>query len=252
MSARTSPNQLTGAAGTGVSIQIYARATGVLMLITLIFGYFGEAYVPSKIIVTGDATATATNITSSTFLFRLGFASYLIEAMCDITLALLFYVLLKPVQKHIALLTAFFGLVSTAVYAVAELLYFSALVAVRSAGSLKAFSPDQINALVLLFLKMFGTCGWIFLSFYGVASALRGYLIFKSGYLPRFLGILLMIGGLGFIGKNFTSVLAPAYTSNVWLLAMVPAGLSLTAWFLIKGVDVGQWERRAAEADARL
>jgi hypothetical protein len=240
------------AAGPRDSIRVYARFTGLLMLVTLIFGYFGEAYVPSKMIAARDAAATATNIMSSPFLFRLGFASYLIEAVCDITLALLFYVLLRPVNKNLALLAAFFGLVSTAVYAIAELFYFSALIILRSADALKAFSPDQLNALALLSLKLFGNCGWIFLAFYGIASLLRGYLIFRSGYLPKFLGVLLMIGGVAFIAKNFTAVLAPAYSSNAVLLVMAPAGLALTAWLLTKGVDIAKWRERAAGADASL
>src|SRR3954470_22292347 len=106
------------------SIQTYARVAGVLLLLTIVAGFFGEVYVPSRIVVSGNATATANNITASNFLFRLGFASYLVEAACDVTLALIFYVLLRPVQKNLALLAAFFGLISTALYAVAELFYF--------------------------------------------------------------------------------------------------------------------------------
>ena len=102
-----------------VSGQTYARAAGILFLVTLFAGFFGESYVPSHFIVSGDAAATARNLTASPGLFRLGFAAYLIEATCDICLALVFYALLKPVQKDLALLAAFFGILSTALYAVA-------------------------------------------------------------------------------------------------------------------------------------
>ena len=82
--------------------------------------------------------------------------------------------------------------------------------------------------------------------FYGVASMIRGYLIFRSGYLPRFLGVLLAFAGLGFVTRNFALILAPAYASDVLLLPMSIAALSLTVWFLAKGIDVAKWEARAA------
>ena len=194
-----------------------------------------------------DATATANNIVASESLFRLGFASYLLEAMCDIALALILYVLLRPVRRDLSLLAAFFGLVSTATFAVAELFYyFGASLILGGAPYLKTFSPAQVNTLVQLLLKLYGTGGEIFMVFYGVAAILRGYLIFQSGYLPKFLGVLLALGGLGFVTRNFALVLAPAYASDFLLLPMFLAGVSLTGWFLVKGVDVSKWEEKAA------
>jgi hypothetical protein len=105
------------------SVSTYARLAGVLFLLTIVAGSFGEFYVPSQLVVPADATATANNIVASESLFRLGFASYLVEAICDIALALILYVLLRPVRRDLALLAAFFGLVSTATFALAELFY---------------------------------------------------------------------------------------------------------------------------------
>jgi hypothetical protein len=82
--------------------------------------------------------------------------------------------------------------------------------------------------------------------FYGVAGIIRGYLIYHSGYLPRTLGVLLAIAGVGFAVKNFTLVLAPSYSSDVFLVPMFVAGLALTSWMLVRGVDVRQWEARVA------
>jgi Domain of unknown function (DUF4386) len=226
------------------SMQRYTRIAGVLFILTLIFGFFGEAYAPGKFIVSGDAAATARNIIDSPMLYRLGFASYLIEGLCDIALAWIFYVLLRAVNRDIALLSAFFGLVSTAVYAVAELFYFTALIILRNATALAAFSPEQLNALALLALKISGNCGWIFLAFYGVPSVLRGYLIYRSGYFPKFPGILLLVAGGGFITKDFLAVLAPTYASDMLLLPMFLSLLSLMLWFLFKGVDAEEWERQ--------
>jgi hypothetical protein len=231
------------------SAQTYARIAGVLFLISIVAGAFGEAYVPSKLIVSGDATATAKSIIAFNSLFRMGFASYLVEAVCDIALSLILYVLLRPVRKDLALLAAFFGLVSTALFGVAELFYFAASLILGGADYLKTFSPAQLNTLALLSLKLYGYGGGLFMVFYGVAAVLRGYLIFRSGYLPKVLGVLLALAGLGFITKNFALVLAPAYASDAFLLPMFLACVSLTVWLLVKGVDASQWEAKAATFD---
>ena len=155
-------------------VRTYARIAGVLFLISLVAGGFGEFYVPSTLIVSGDAAATAKNIIASDSLFRIGFASYLVEAMCDIGLTLFLYLLLRPVREDLALLAAFFRLVSTAVFAVAELFYFAPLLILGGAASLKSFSPDQLNALALHSLRLYGHGAGIFMVFYGVPSILLG------------------------------------------------------------------------------
>jgi hypothetical protein len=232
-----------------LTAQTYARIAGVLFLLSFVAGGFGEAYVPSRLMVPGDATATAQNIKALDSLFRMGFAAYLVEAVCDIALTLILYVLLRPVRKPIALLAAFFGLVGTAVFAAAELFYLAPSLILGGAGYLKTFSPDQLNALALLSLKLFATGGAMFTVFYGLAWVLRGYLIFRSGYLPRFLGVLMTLGGLAFITRNVLLVLAPAYAPGSLLLLALPGGLSLTVWFLVRGVDVPKWEEKAATCE---
>lgn len=221
-------------------LQTYARIAGVLFLLSMFAGFFGELYVPSKVIVLSDAAATARNIRSSETLYRLGFAAYLVEALCDVTLSLLFYALLKAVDESWALLAAFFGLLATALFAVAELFYFGAAVVLRSADSLKAFTPDQVDGLALLCLKLYVYGGGIFMVFFGVAAMLRGYLIYRSRFLPRTLGALLMLAGLGFVAKNLALVLAPGYASNLFMAPMFVAGLALTGWMLVRGVDVAK------------
>ena len=216
------------------------------MLLSFVAGGFGEAYIPSQLIVSGDAAATAANIKGFGSLFRWGFAGYLVEATCDIGLSLMFFVLLRPVRKDIALLAAFFGLVGTAIFAAAELFYLAPSLILRGNGYLNTFSTDQLNTLALLSLKLFALGGVIPAVFYGVAWVLRGYLIFRSGYLPRFLGILMTLAGLGFIMRNVLLILAPAYASGSLLLLMVPGGLALTAWLLVKGVNVERWREQAS------
>jgi hypothetical protein len=238
-------------AGQSMRVQTYAKIAGVLFLLSMIGGGFGEFYIPSTIVVSGDATATANNIRASGLFFRFGFAAYLLEAVCDIALTWIFYVLLRPVHRNLALLMAFFGLVATAVFAGAELFYFAASFILAGNG-LTSFSSDQVDALALLSLRYYAYGAGIFMVFYGIGAILRGYLIFRSDFLPRALGVLLMIAGAGFVIKNLTLVLTPAYSSDLFVAPMFLAGLSLTAWFLVKGVDVPRWRARAEAAESPL
>ncbi len=224
-----------------MNVQRYARLAGVLMLISMVAGGFGEAYAPSKLIVSADAAATAANIRNLDFVYRLGFAAFLIESLCDITLAWLFYVLLKPVNKRLSLLAAFFGLIATATFACAQMFYFAPVVLMRGTY-MSTFSTDQINSLVLLSLKFGGLAAMVLTAYYGMNWLVRSYLIFRSGYLPKFLGVLMAIGGAGFFVRSFLLILAPAYASDVFLMLLFPGGLILTFWLMIKGVNLAKWE----------
>jgi hypothetical protein len=226
------------------SAQTYARIAGVLFLLTMVCGFFGEMLVPSRLIVGTDAAATARNVVANDALFRISVVSYLVEALCDIALSLVLYLLLRPVRRDLALLAAFFGLVSTALYGVAEVFYFAPTLLLGGADYLKAFSPEQLNALALLCFKLYARVGGMFMVFYGVAAVVRGYLIYRSGYLPRALGVLLAIAGLGFITRNLVLVLAPAYASDLLLLPMFVAVLSMTFWLLVRGLDIARWNAR--------
>lgn len=228
-----------------MNVQRYARIAGILFLISLVCGGFGEAYVPSKLIVAGDAAATVANIKNFDFIYRLGFAAFLIESLCDIALVGILYVLLKPVNKTLSLLAAFVGLVGTALFAFAELFYIAPLLITGGADYLKTFTPDQLNSLVLLSMKFYGYAGMITTAYYGLSWIFRSYLIWESGYLPKFLGALMAIGGIGFVVKNFLLILAPAYASDVFLMLMFPGGLAMTIWLLVKGVDVAKWNAKA-------
>jgi Domain of unknown function (DUF4386) len=229
------------------SAQTYARFAAILILLSFVGGGFGEAYVPAKLIVPGDAAATVANLRSSEALFRWGFAAYLLEACCDITLALVFYVLLRPVHRYISLLTAFFGLLATASFAGSELFYFAPMLILKGSGYLKSFSPDQLNSLALLSLNLFGLGAVLFTVFYGVVWVLRGYLIFRSGYLPKFLGILMAIAGSTFIISNFGVVLAPGFRADWLPLPMLLGLLTLAVWLLVKGINLPRWEAKIGE-----
>jgi hypothetical protein len=235
------------------SVQTYARIGGVLFLISAVAGGVGEFFVPSQLVVSGDAAATANNIMANESLFRLGFVGYVIEGLCDVALTLVLYVLLRPIHRDLALLAVFFRLVSTAVFGLAQVLFYAApLVILGGADYLRTFSPDQLQTLSYVSLRLFGLGAGIAFAFYGVGSIVFGYLIYRSGYLPRILGVLLAISGLGFVIRTFLLVLAPAYASPAFLAPTAVAGVALTVWLLARGIDVPKWEEKAARRSPRL
>jgi hypothetical protein len=236
-----------------MSVQTYARIAGVLFLISAVAGAFGEFVVPAQVIVSGDAIATTNNIVASESLFRLGFASYLVEALCDVALTLVLYVLLRPVNRDLALLAVFFRLVSTSVFGANEVLFYSTpSLILGGADYLNAFSPDQLTSLAFLSVRLYGFGSGIAFVFYGIGSIVIGYLIFRSAYLPRVLGLLLALSGLGFVTRSFLLILAPAYASSVLLVPTAVAGLALAVWLLVRGVDVPMWEEKVALVDLRV
>jgi hypothetical protein len=231
-----------------MNVQRYARVAGVLFLISLVAGGIGEAYVPAKLIVSGNAAATVANIANHDLLYRIGFATFLMESFCDVTLALIFYALFKPVNRQLSLLAAFFGLMASATFAFAEAFYFAPTI--MNAAYLKTFSTDQLNALVLLSMKFYSYAGMIFTGYYGIEWLVRAYLIWKSTFLPKALGVLMGIGGSAFVLRNILMILAPQYASDVFLMLMFPGALAMTVWLLVKGVDLAKWNAKASAAHA--
>lgn len=226
------------------SLKTYSRAVGIFLILTILGGWFGEMYVPS-LMMTGDAATTAAQLRLNEGLFRLGFAAYLVEAFSDVVLAWLFYVLLKPVHRDLALLSAFFGIVSMSLFAVTKMFYFSAPLLLKS-RYLTAFSPEQLDAFSSAFLALYAGLSGLFMLFYGTGWILRGWLTFKSGYLPRFLGVLMVAAGSGFVAKNITKVLAPAYSHDMLLAPMFLNAVVLAIWMLVRGVDQNKWDRATA------
>jgi hypothetical protein len=239
-------DKMDGQAEGRKSVQAYARVAGLLLLVSLVAGGFGEGYAPSQLIVANDATATVANLHDHEMLYRLSFAAYLIEALCDIAIALIFYVLLRPVSRGLALLAAFFGVLSTALYAACEIFYFGLpRLLLANHPYLQAFSPDQIHGMALVSLTLFNSGAGLFLVFYGVAWVIRGWLMIRSQYFPTLLGLLMIIGGLGFAARTFAIVLMPQYATGMLLFLMAPGGVLLALWLLVRGVNLAKWEAKA-------
>jgi len=154
---------------------------------------------------------------------------------------------LRPVQRSLALLAAFFGLVGVAVFAVAELFYLAPLLLVGGDAYLSAFTGDQLSTLTLLALKFYSFASGALMAFGGVGSLIYGYLFFISGYAPRALGALLALGGAAFLVRNFLFVLAPAYAYDWLFLPMLLAMLGLGTWLIARGVNEEAWTTRGGE-----
>lgn len=235
---------------TQISPQVYARIGGALYLIIIIIGFCTTFFVREKLVVSRDVTATAYNIMASQSLWRIGIAADLIMHVTDVPLMVVIYVLLRPVNKKLALLAVLFNLIQTAVLVANKLNLFAALFSLESADYLKAFEPHQLYTQVNLTLKLHDYGFGIGLIFFGFVCLVQGYLIFRSGYFPKTLGVLMTIAGLSYLTNSFTLILAPAYAATILpILALALIGeLSFCLWLILKGVNVPKWEKRVAES----
>ncbi len=228
---------------------VYARITGLLVLILVVLGPFSQLYVPSTLIVPEDATATADNIRASESLLRLGIVSDSAIFLIEIVVTVLLYVLLRPVNRTLSLVLAFARLAMAVIQGINLLPYFTALLLLSGAGYLRVFEPDQLDALALLFLNAHQYVVYIWEIFLGLHLVVLSYLVFKSGYFPRILGVLLVLPSLGYLIHGYGSFLFPNYAETFDLVVGVGAvigELPFFLWLLIKGVNVQQWRNRAS------
>jgi hypothetical protein len=228
------------------SPQPYARIAGLFYLLIIIAGAFAEAFVRNKLVVYGDATATANNIMHSEFLWKIGITADLIMQVCDLPVMVLLYFLLRPVSKKLALLNLSFNLIQTAVLVANKLNLLAALFFLGDADYLKSFTPDQLHTLSYLSIKLHDFGFGIGLIFFGFVCLIEGYLIYKSGYFPKIFGILMAIAGICYLTNTFALILAPQLSSIALLLPCLLAELALSLWLIFKGVNIPIWKQKLA------
>ncbi|MFH6993517.1 DUF4386 domain-containing protein [Flavobacterium sp. FlaQc-48] len=226
------------------SPQPYARIAGILYLVIIIMGFFAETFVRNKLFVSGDATATANNIIHSQFLWKIGITADLIMQICDLPVMIILYYLLKPVSKKLALLNLSFNLIQTAVLVANKLNLLAALFFLGDAAYLKTFTPDQLYTLSYLSIKLHDFGFGVGLIFFGFVCLIEGYLIFKSRYFPRAIGVLMTIAGICYLFNSFALILFPQFSDIILLMPCLIAELSLSLWLIFKGVNISIWKQK--------
>jgi len=227
------------------------RFAGAIYLLYVIAGVYAQTFVSDRLVVFGDAARTTSNILANQSLYRLGFTIYLVEMAGQVATVVLFYQLLKPVSRTGAMLAAAFELIGCGIKIFSRLFYFAPLFVLGGGvSSLSVFSKEQLDAIVLLLLRINDNGAAIALAFFGFSTVLQGWLIYKSGFLPRWLGIIGIIGGFGWL-----TFLSPPLGMRVFTYVAVYALVGLLAtigWLLTVGVDEQRWRERAAEAASSI
>lgn len=229
------------------SPQSRARIAGVFYLVTIGTRMFVEIFVRNRLVVSNDAAATATNIMAHEPLFRLGFATDIIAFASYVALAALLYELFRPVNRSLSLVAAFFSLAASTVQAVSSLFHLAPLALLGGASYLRVFTVEQLQALALVFLKLRAAAYHnIGLVFFGLYLLLVGILILKSKFLPRILGVLMVLAGLSylpFMSPPLVQTLQP------YILIFPGVGqISLCLWLLVMGVNAQRWKEQARTA----
>lgn len=231
-----------------ISLRQAAIIAGFGYLIIFLLGISANFFVLQNLIVPEDAAATVNNIMSNEWQFRLGILGFIVMVIFDVVVAWALYVLLKPVNRSLSLLAAWFRLVNATIFGIALYNLFSVLQLLGSANYLMAFETGQLQVQVMLFFNAFNYTWLIGLIFFGIHLFILGYLILMSGYIPRILGVLLMIAALGYLIDSFANFLLPSYTDYeiIFMLIVVIPGvigeLSLTLWLLLKGTKIPEKE----------
>ena len=215
-------------------------------MFVIIAGITAQFFISDRLVVRDDAARTAANILANKSLYRLGFTIFMLEMIAQVGVSLLFYDLLKPVNRSVARASAILGLTGSGIKTLARLFYYTPLILPGGASYLSVIPPAQLEALSLAFIKINNQGAAIGIIFFGCETLLRGWLIYRSGFLPRFLGVVSMVAGLGWLSFLWPPLGSQAFV-GVALFAI--AGVIATSgWLFLRGVDDVKWRARAALA----
>ena len=222
-----------------------ARLAGWLYVFIIVGGYYAEAIVRSSVVVAGNAAVTAHNILASDLFYRSGAATQLAVLLCDTTVAVLLFNVLRPVSHTGALLAALFRIVFVAILAAGAIFYFAPLFLLGGSAKFASLSPAEAQSLAVLSLRLYTKAFQIGLVFFGASIFLVGALIIRSTFLPRSLGLILLLAGVAYVMFSFLNFLTPNVAQNFGtylLLLGFLAELSLTLWLIVFGVNPDKWQ----------
>ena len=220
-----------------------ARIAGACQLLEAITATFGQVIILGKLVVSGNAAVTAANILGHVQLYWCGFASSILAVILNLAWILLMYELLKVVNRRISVLATLVMLMGCAMLAVTALFYLAPLVILQGGGSLSTFTAAQLQALAAAFLRLNTYAFDIHTVFFGVWCLLTGYLIFKARFLPRVLGILLIVSGSGWVLYLSPPLAAPLFP---FIAAASAIGeIPLELWLIVVGLNEARWRELA-------
>jgi hypothetical protein len=226
------------------------RILAALYLFVIIAGVTAQSFISDRLIVGGDAARTAANILANKSVYRLGFTIFMLEMVAQLAVTAMFYDLLKPVNRSAARVSAIIGFTAAGIKTFARVFYYAPLFLLGGASYLSAFQPAQLEALSLAFLKINSQGAAVALVFFGFETLIQGWLLFKSEFLPRFLGVLSMISGLGWLTFLWPPLGSQSFI-GVALFAIVGV-IATTGWLFIRGVDDAKWRARAALSETSI
>ncbi len=227
-----------------------ARITGALYLLTVLAGVVAQALISDRLVVTGDAVATATNFLRHAPLVRLGFASYMVEMLCQIAMTATLYELLKPAGRGLSLVAALVSLAGCVIKALGRIFFLAPLVLLSGSHAFASFSTAQLQTLALFSLALNDLAAGMALVFFGVNALAKGVLLLRSSFLPRALGVVALAGGLGWLSFLYPP-LADRLLPVVMVVGLLGAAVQIF-WLLAYGVDEARWRQQAATAAASI
>ncbi len=222
------------------------RILAGLYLSVIVCGIIAQAVIADGLVVPNDAGKTAANILANKSLYRLAYTIFMVEMVAQVVASAMFYDLLKPVNRSLARITAIIGITGAGIKTFARVFYYTPLILLSGAPYLSAIEPTQLATVSLAFIKINNQGAAIALIFFGFETLLRGWLIYRSEFLPRFLGVLSMVGGLGWLTYLWPPLGSQAFM-GVALSAIVGV-IATSGWLFIRGVDDAKWRERAALA----
>jgi hypothetical protein len=222
--------------------RITARFAGILMLMTIAGGVFAQGYVSNRLLSFTNAATTANNILANRSLFTLSYTVYLIEMASQIASTALIYLLMSPVNRGVALVAAFLDLSGAIFKTFARVFYITPLFLLSTTDVLSAFNSGQLRALALVLFRINDRGAGMALAFFGVSGLLNGYLIYRSTFLPRWMGVLSMVCAVGWLRWAYPPLRFPPFTV-IAVLALIGAAIKIF-WLIVYGVDEEKWRAR--------